>query len=580
MSKIKILNSDFEYLGLLDGVVKANRKEVINSDNTLDFSTTLHDSKAALIDHNSIIELDEDYFDVAWYKKTKQAKGEIVIDVDCEHISYRLNDPAYDKDYFTEMGTPTYILGKILEGTGFTVGTVEFEDVITYSAQEKKSRRGLLMEFAQYVGGELLFDAFEISLLAQRGSATPVDLVAGKNIAILGKEVNKRQLDALGNPTIAYSCGLIGPIELNLGDAVYISNAKLDVDVTLRVVSLITNPYKTWEVIVEIGNTIPGTEDELYKIQTTTISKDKTYNGIRIGPDTGFEAVRNDNKARAYFNSTNLAMQAGDGEGNWTNKLYYDFDSETGEATLVFDGKLSAEMIEALEAEFDVTVSNTMITNVLAADKGYIAELTVDQLETSDKVQKYLAEDTSDVDYIKIKDQYVEFITASTDGSAYEQATDRHGTPLYWRDSTKDAVTTDNTGIPVRIYVYDEAVKLKMSFQPDGGYNVPIIELGQGDGVTENSAKAIIKKGQTGLEITYYTSNTAKEVNIQLSDEGFVDADMRRLKSASIDRTAGTVEVLTEGKTIGDEVTISFVEGTDTITYTWPDSFTTTISIV
>ena len=69
-------------------------------------------------------------------------------------------------------------------------------------------------------------------------------------------------------------------------------------------------------------------------------------------------------------------------------------------------------LLTALEANIDFLVTNITVTNVLAADKAYIAELTVDQLETSDKVKRYLASDTGDVDYIKIKDQYVHFITA------------------------------------------------------------------------------------------------------------------------------------------------------------------------
>ena len=49
---------------------------------------------------------------------------------------------------------------------------------------------------------------------------------------------------------------------------------------------------------------------------------------------------------------------------------------------------------------------------------------------------------------------------------------------------------------------------------------MPKITLGLGDGVTPNSAKAEIYKGQTGLEINYYKSNTGELRQIKLSDDG------------------------------------------------------------
>ena len=36
----------------------------------------------------------------------------------------------------------------------------------------------------------------------------------------------------------------------------------------------------------------------------------------------------------------------------------------------MFDGRLSATLIEALEAQFDITISNVMVTNILLAETG------------------------------------------------------------------------------------------------------------------------------------------------------------------------------------------------------------------
>jgi len=205
----------------------------------------------------------------------------------------------------------------------------------------------------------------------------------------------------------------------------------------------------------------------------------------------------------------------GDGTGsNWTNELYFD----PVQGKYVFDGALSAQMIEALEAQFDITISNTTITQVLAAETGYIAQLTVDELLTDTKVQNYKNSDKSDVNYIKIFEKYIQFVTASTDGSQAEQATDRHGNPLYWKDINKDIVVLDITSYPVLIYKYTEQVKMELLFELVGGNYSPKIIMGLGD--ANGYSKAKIFKGQTGLEINYYKSNTGNIRQVLINDDG------------------------------------------------------------
>lgn len=248
------------------------------------------------------------------------------------------------------------------------------------------------------------------------------------------------------------------------------------------------------------------------------LKTDTLYHGIRITTENGFEAIRSDGASEARLNSEVFTMRAKDDQGVMKDRLYFD----PIKGNYVFDGLLSATMIEALEAEFDVTVSNVTITNVLAAETGYIAQLTVDQLDTSTKVQRYLNHDTSDVNYIKIHSQHIEFITASTDGGSTEQALDRQGNALYWKDDSHDVVTLNESDYPVLMYKYEEVIKAKISFDNVGGIYTPRITLGAGDGVTDKSAKAEIYKGQTGLEVNYYKSNTGDQLQLILSDEGII----------------------------------------------------------
>lgn len=404
---IKILDQHFNKLGVIKNVIDSSRLEEINGENSLDFTAILDKKLTDLIDENSIFELENDYFDLAFFKKNIDEENLYTIEVESEHISYRLNDPTYDMEFFTEIGTPVYILTKILEGTEFSVGSVDFVDILTYSAQETKSRRQLLMEFTALLGGELFFNKKIISILSHRGSSDVKVVVKDRNVKVVSKTVNKRQLDEMGNPLILYSCS---PIFLpgdvySLGDKIQLLQKDLNINESLRVVKKTWNPYDEREVVLEFANYTNGLEDSLYRIQTLSVIKDNLYNGARIGPKYGFESIRNDKKARAYFRSDGLKFQSGDGSGEtWKDRLYYDYDSETNETILVFDGKLSADLITALSA---------VITPNLYAEKATISELTVDSLETSTKVQNYLNFNTEDVNYIQIQDQTIKFITAS-----------------------------------------------------------------------------------------------------------------------------------------------------------------------
>ena len=338
---IKILNSALEREAVIKNAVKATRTEEINGENTLDFEAILDDKLNALIDEDSILELEDDYFDLMFFDKNSNEDGTNMVKVEAEHISYRLNNPEYNVEYFTEIGTPTYILGKILEGTDFTVGTVEYIAETTYSAQEPKSRRQLLMEFIAILEGEVAFDKFAVNITTHRGSTALKPILKDRNVKIISKVLNKRELDDFGNPTVSYTCEpVVLPTDTYaLGDDIILLQKSLGIAEPLRVVRISYNPYDPMDATIVFSNYINGLENEIFRIITTTVVKDKLYNGIRIGPEYGFEAIRNDKKARAYFRSDGMVFQKGDGTGDensWEETLSIDIDGN-----LILHGALS-----------------------------------------------------------------------------------------------------------------------------------------------------------------------------------------------------------------------------------------------
>jgi hypothetical protein len=314
---------------------------------------------------------------------------------------------------------------------------------------------------------------------------------------------------------------------------------------------------------------------------------------------------------------------------------------------------LSADVINALSA---------VITPNLYADKATISELTVDQLDTSVKIQNYLKESTADVNYIKAVGQIIQFITASvataygatrtstgqwdmasnqqTDtyysiatvdnttgaisysggatmsawdaynsgriyraidatsfykltgknslayvlydvytagavGTNYEQAKNRNGDLLYWTDETHVAATTDETAYPVYIYLYNEAVKMGLSFYDDSGTYVPRIVMGAGTGTGDND-KLIFSKPPQEATIKYKTAQ-GKEAGVYFRQDGFVDVTQRRA-SILVNTTAGTITVTPEG--IGQsDIIIGYTETNGKLTLTWPDNEVYTVEV-
>ena len=302
------------------------------------------------------------------------------------------------------------------------------------------------------------------------------------------------------------------------------------------------------------------------------VSLGASYYGTTISRSAGLRIAKSDGSSEAVFNSDKLALRAKVG-GVMTDKLY--FDPATGK--YMFDGALSATMIEALEAEFDITISNTIIVNNLIANKGNIAELTVDELDTSDKVNNYKADPkiTTDVNYIRVYDQILAWYTAKKKESGTLPVYNRFGAQLYWIDETMEGVTEEVTAYPVTTFDYDIFQKLKISFDETDN-NVPIIEMGVGvgDPLHPERGRGFITKDANGLQLKYIDTDGDEGI-IQITD--FVDAKQRRLKNCTINKTAGTVTLGFEGT--ATTVTIAYTESASGMTFTWPDGYNATVSI-
>lgn len=269
------------------------------------------------------------------------------------------------------------------------------------------------------------------------------------------------------------------------------------------------------------------------------------------------------------------------------------------------------------DAEFERVIADAVIADALYAELAEINDLTVERLSTSRRIRKYLLGDLSDDNYIKIQDHYQQLITGTVKSTAFlatedgdpilteyderitleagqvptTQALNYRGEGLYWQKEpashTEDGYPLDEegkrtyastkvTGWPVLVYEYIDLVKAQLAFERGGLANNYLPKMVFGAGDENGNSKGYIFKDETAFYLRY-VSKLAKNVDVVFSDDGFVDAMHRRLKSCNIDPDTGTVTYKVEGS---DSLhSLAFSVSGDTVTYRWPDGYTCTVTI-
>ena len=191
-----------------------------------------------------------------------------------------------------------------------------------------------------------------------------------------------------------------------------------------------------------------------------------------------------------------------------------------------------------IKLDGNVDISGQLSTNEIYARYGEVANLSVDTLNTSRRIVRYLSGDTSDDNFIRAQGQNLEWVTAHPNGGT-TQATNPDGLPLYWpvdvanysrgadgypvtAQNERIFTTTTRTNYPVQVYTYTEEVKRAISFEPFNGIYSPVDRFGAGNAQGNNNAW--ILKTADGFDIRYLTPD-AKEIGIHMGTDGRVTID-------------------------------------------------------
>lgn len=310
-------------------------------------------------------------------------------------------------------------------------------------------------------------------------------------------------------------------------------------------------------------STLLGQIKEDYLTQNA-MSQTGVYNGVQVNSTVGFRATSSNNKYRSTMNATQglYYEKSNDNGSNWTKTLYVDpNDGElyaqglnaeslkiTNNGNVVLDasngildltkiqtiiGQLAAQNIEtdnlhvnSINIDGKISVDQ-LSTNYLNAQDANIVNQTVSRLTTTDED---LDNNTDTQHYIDVHGNTFDYITSTrkkdNNGNYLPdvQMKDSEGHNLYYTDATSTTMTTNVTAYPVMVHQYTKVIKLRQYFSvdPDNIANsttqIPIIELGAGNGVG-NNAKGYIYKGTQGLYFKYITSD-GHDYSIVIDDNG------------------------------------------------------------
>lgn len=249
--KIYLVNNGSSHA--VDALITARIREGLDSALTLSFTLTEED--VPYIHDNTVVQYGVYDFHVTSYQMDMVGQSQTCA-VECEHISYVLNDETYKLEEFVYSGTAAGALSAVLSGTPLSAGTVEPTGNVNIRLVGG-TRRAILVSVAAILGGEIEYSGNKVHLRNHRGSVAYVDLLGTDNVTDVS--YNRDVLAA----TTAYNIVLGRKTTLSCGDNVHIKFTPLGLDVQTRITAIEYNPYNPFEVEIEVGDYVPDILDTL-----------------------------------------------------------------------------------------------------------------------------------------------------------------------------------------------------------------------------------------------------------------------------------------------------------------------------
>lgn len=301
---ILIYAANGKLLQSIDKVMSSSLRDSLDGELTFDFSTLA--AKGEAIDIGCVAEFQNNYYNIVRVSK-KISSGVMIVSASCEHISYVLNDDQYQIEAFDFTGLPADGLNKLLAGTQFSTGTVEFTNSVTMKINQKATRRAALMQFIAILGGEIEYEGHFIHIRKHRGNSEVKDILKTRNVTDVGVTYESRA------GTASYEIALGKGMDCMVGDEVKIVFSPLGINAETRIIAIEYNPFHLYNIKLDVGDYKPTINDSLYSMTESVDSNNEDMSAIwdemdNINSDYSDIQTEYDNFLSTYREVKNISV--------------------------------------------------------------------------------------------------------------------------------------------------------------------------------------------------------------------------------------------------------------------------------
>ena len=241
-----VLDSNGAWEAILENAYNIVVTSEINGEDTLSFMIPYRDAKRTFIDSEKKIQIVDDIYKVRTMTDTKDSEGNLATEVYAEAEFYDLTFSVRKEERKFDAETAEAAMDYALEGTEWSVGTVNVRTKRTWTSTEKNAL-SILRSVADLHGGDLVFDCPNrlVHLLTVYGTDSGALFAYKKNMKSIKRVVDTRslvtRLYAIGSDGLTFA-------DINGGKA-YVEDCTFSSDIRISTLdcSSFTNPYQMKE---------------------------------------------------------------------------------------------------------------------------------------------------------------------------------------------------------------------------------------------------------------------------------------------------------------------------------------------